>query len=630
MADADGDQAPSTLTITIDGADDSASVVTAEAEGPDATVYEAGLNPDGSDAASDSETVTGSFTVSATDGIFNVVIGGTTFTLAEVQAFDGSDTVNTGEGTLTLTGYSGDAMSGTINYSYTLDATIDNDSKIPTGDDAVTLTDFDDSVDITVNGLGGSTASDDLVIRAIDDVPQFTFINDGPDGDNIVSISAMNPPVDTVYQGQFADWIYGADGFGEVNLNLPSNVQVGSVTESQIILNLYEGDDIVGTLTLNADGTDSLEVLRREPEVEFIPVAATDADAGGPEGALLVDLEATTDFNIIITGSDGNAISGEPDDEVNTSNQGWAVKGGSGQTNDLGESILFSFVSDVNDTTPYGIGDFKFRTEGYTGGISAATIVVIVYLDASFSVYDEVTLDVTSGQELQISSIDWSDIAGTGNYVPGADIFGVEIVSAEPDGNYRLNGIEVGAESETPPDDLSFENIDVEIVDADGDSVGQTFSVFIDGEAGDQMTVEAIGGTSGDDILNGTSGNDVLIAGAGNDILSGGEGDDVLTGGLGIDTFVFSMTTDSGDDVITDFEVGADVLSFVDVIDDNSSGDIDLGDVISGVADDGTDITVSLTNGGSITLQGIGNNTVNDATTLQSLIGADKINVDAS
>src|SRR4029453_10589046 len=37
--------------------------------------------------------------------------------------------------------------------------------------DAVTLTNFDDSIHVTVNGIGGTTAGDDLVVRAIDDVP---------------------------------------------------------------------------------------------------------------------------------------------------------------------------------------------------------------------------------------------------------------------------------------------------------------------------------------------------------------------------------------------------------------------------------------------------------------------------
>ena len=172
MADADGDPSPSTLTITITGADDGASVETAVADGPDATVYESGLEPAGSNAAADTETTDGTFTVSATDGIASVVIGGTVFTLAQVQAFATTNgVVDTGQGTLTLTGYSGTATGGTISYSYTLSATIDNDSVTPTGDDAVTAEHFDDSVALTVNGVGGTTASDDLVIRIVDDAP---------------------------------------------------------------------------------------------------------------------------------------------------------------------------------------------------------------------------------------------------------------------------------------------------------------------------------------------------------------------------------------------------------------------------------------------------------------------------
>ena len=43
--DGDGDQARSTLTITITGSDDTASVVTAQATGADATVFEIGSEP---------------------------------------------------------------------------------------------------------------------------------------------------------------------------------------------------------------------------------------------------------------------------------------------------------------------------------------------------------------------------------------------------------------------------------------------------------------------------------------------------------------------------------------------------------------------------------------------------------
>ncbi|HHP5462073.1 TPA: retention module-containing protein, partial [Aeromonas veronii] len=166
MKDADGDESIAKLTISIKGADDSASVVTAAASGPDHQVFEASLNPDGSNAEAATETTTGSFAVSASDGILSVVIGGTSYTLAQLQGFNGSQTVNTGEGVLTLLGYSGTASSGTVSYSYTLSATIDNDSK-----EGATLTEFDDSVTITVNGVGGTSASDQLVVRIVDDTP---------------------------------------------------------------------------------------------------------------------------------------------------------------------------------------------------------------------------------------------------------------------------------------------------------------------------------------------------------------------------------------------------------------------------------------------------------------------------
>ncbi|HHQ4902180.1 TPA: retention module-containing protein, partial [Aeromonas veronii] len=166
MKDADGDESIATLTISIKGADDSSSVVTAVANGPDHLVYEAGLNPSGSNAEAASETVAGSFSVSASDGILSVVIGGATYTLAQLQGFNGSQSVNAGEGVLTLLGYSGTARGGTVSYSYTLSANIDNDNK-----DGATLTAFDDSVTITVNGAGGTTASDQLVVRISDDTP---------------------------------------------------------------------------------------------------------------------------------------------------------------------------------------------------------------------------------------------------------------------------------------------------------------------------------------------------------------------------------------------------------------------------------------------------------------------------
>lgn len=85
-------------------------------------------------------------------------------------------------------------------------------------------------------------------------------------------------------------------------------------------------------------------------------------------------------------------------------------------------------------------------------------------------------------------------------------------------------------------------------------------------------------GGSDDDLLDGGAGNDRVRGGAGNDELHGGFGDDRLSGGRGTDTFVFEGFSDAGtdvdnDDLVTDFHVGRDHLSFVDV----NGGSLSLG-----------------------------------------------------
>ncbi len=68
-------------------------------------------------------------------------------------------------------------------------------------------------------------------------------------------------------------------------------------------------------------------------------------------------------------------------------------------------------------------------------------------------------------------------------------------------------------------------------------------------------------------------GNDLLVGGAGQDILYGQAGNDTLWGGAAgaVDTsgnvFVYSMRSNSGNDVIKDFQVGNDRLSLIDLVD---------------------------------------------------------------
>ena len=93
-------------------------------------------------------------------------------------------------------------------------------------------------------------------------------------------------------------------------------------------------------------------------------------------------------------------------------------------------------------------------------------------------------------------------------------------------------------------------------------------------------------GGSGDNVIDGGKGRDSIDAGAGDDTvrsdngadtIKGGEGDDRLTGGARGDTFVFS--SNSGDDVITDYEDNLDkiqidgIFAFVDIDIDQDGAD---------------------------------------------------------
>ncbi|MEG3839354.1 S8 family serine peptidase, partial [Microcoleus sp. herbarium14] len=69
---------------------------------------------------------------------------------------------------------------------------------------------------------------------------------------------------------------------------------------------------------------------------------------------------------------------------------------------------------------------------------------------------------------------------------------------------------------------------------------------------------DSLFGGKGNDTLLGSSGDDVLFGGRGDDLLNGGLGNDSLTGGDGNDKFLIS--TNSGIDTITDFELGKDLL----------------------------------------------------------------------
>ena len=106
---------------------------------------------------------------------------------------------------------------------------------------------------------------------------------------------------------------------------------------------------------------------------------------------------------------------------------------------------------------------------------------------------------------------------------------------------------------------------DADLLATDGEDIlaGDSRNDVLRGMRGKASLDNGIGndsvfGGKGSETLLGSSGDDALFGGKGDDFLNGGLGNDNLTGGMGADKFLLS--TNSGTDTITDFEVGKDLL----------------------------------------------------------------------
>lgn len=101
------------------------------------------------------------------------------------------------------------------------------------------------------------------------------------------------------------------------------------------------------------------------------------------------------------------------------------------------------------------------------------------------------------------------------------------------------------------------------------------------------------GGAGGDDLFGGDD-RDTLFGGAGGDSLNGNKGRDTITGGFGADHFVLGKNW--GDDTITDFKLGTDL------IDMSPSSASSFGDLTITNGSNGAVITY---NGDTATLNGV-------------------------
>ncbi|MFC3784741.1 VCBS repeat-containing protein [Sphingopyxis italica] len=303
LTDKDGDSDPATLTVTLTGADDGVTItnLTPKLGGGDATVDEDDL-PAGSDTTKESLTTTGSFNISAPDGVANLSIHGVqlinngVFTPAAIPTPLGN--------MLNITAYN--AATGEVSYSYTLNAAethpnVQGENSL-FEDFTVELTDSD-----------GDDTDSLLSIAIVDDVPTARPDTDavaedapgGATGNVITGIGTTNAPgsADTA----------GADGAAVTGVAAGTSATAVAGNVGAALGGSY------GSLTLNAGGGYTYTLSNGNAAVQALGVGETltetftytitDGDGDQATTTLKITINGTNDLPTI--GTAATAVSDE-------------------------------------------------------------------------------------------------------------------------------------------------------------------------------------------------------------------------------------------------------------------------------------------------------------------------------
>ncbi|MBY6015526.1 VCBS domain-containing protein [Qipengyuania gaetbuli] len=414
ITDDDGDTSTATLVISI--ADSPVTLDLPVAGGATTQVDEAGLAA-GSDAASNSEFTSGTFTFTAPDGPAVLTIDGAP--LVAGQTYTGSF------GTLTITSVG----NGTVGYTYELTTNTNGDTT-------------SDSFAIVVTDQDGDSISGDLEIAIVDDVPTArpdtdSVTEDGPllasgnvitdaeaNGDNggdtrgadgatvtDVDFGATDGTPGTPLQGLYGTLTLNADGSYSYELdNTNETVQGLDETESLTEVFTYtltdgDTDESVTTLTITINGADD-------------PVVINDLSLTAPEGLVdeddLADGSDTTKESLVTNGT----FSVDAQDGLETLTIGGTAVFGAGVTypvvltGDYG-TLRITGVTPVTDAD----GDTVSLTVSWEYELSQNTLdhTVIDSQDSLFDAFDVVATDSDGSSASSVLDIEVVDDVPTAN-----------------------------------------------------------------------------------------------------------------------------------------------------------------------------------------------------------------------
>jgi VCBS repeat-containing protein len=294
VSDGAGGTDTAQLTITIQGrTDGTPGIVPVDGNGAatgQAEVREAGL-VDGAGGPDTSERTSGSITVSAADGLQSVTVGGTTLTPTQLSALGTTPvSIDTGEGTLVLTGFTASATvggvptGGTLSYTYTLKAPLSQPG----------ASESTDAIALQVVDAAGVTSTGTLTVRIVDDVPQAQ-----PDTNSVTEDAAQDTATGNVVGAGAGIDRLGADGAAAGGPVTAVRFGATTGTVGTVLTTAY------GQIVLNADGSYTYTLDNGNAAVnalkdgdtlsEVVGYTITDADGDTSSSTLTITIQGHTD-----------------------------------------------------------------------------------------------------------------------------------------------------------------------------------------------------------------------------------------------------------------------------------------------------------------------------------------------
>lgn len=596
LRDGDGDTSATTLTITINGANDGVIIKGLDLTGGEVIVDEDNL-ASGSSPDAGALTQTGTFTVTVPDGLADVTVGGVAVVSGGVFT---PQSITTPQGILTITGFTptmagGHVVGGTFTYSYELTTHTSGHGAL--GEDTVS-----ESFPVVVTDRDGSSATASLDVTIVDDVP---IARDD------TAVSVAEDIVGTVGGNVLANDTQGADGATLTSVTIAGNITAIAPVGSTTVTTAN------GVYVFNANG-----------DWSFDPVSGRD-NASGTDAS----------FTYVITDGDGDqATAAQPitiiegagpiaGDPITLALDDQNLATGSTPVNpdDVTASITFTPGSDAIVSIAFGTD-----LSGLGGGLTWTRIsdTQITGTDGSRPV---VTLDlVRVGDTAQVTAtldgnydghpgIDIDDVVALGNVV---------VVATDTDGGTATGTVNLSVSDDLPQVSATDALIKVTVDESDftydaSASFAAAFSVNYgaDGAGGVTYALAVTAGPSG--LVDTTSGQPVVLS-----LTAGG----VVEGRTGGGDLVFTVTVD-GDGTVTlnqsravrhadanDHDDAA-TLSAADLVrltatatdgdGDRASASVNIGDKLI-FRDAGPELAVSVTDGDTILL------TTQDAQTVGS------------